>query len=229
MIDWHCHVLPEIDDGSRNVAESLSILQKLSEQRVDTVIATPHFYANDESVDTFLQRRQVAYQALETQMSPDMPKIRLGAEVRYYQGIGRMQDLDKLRIEGTRILLLEMPSAKWTEYILRELSELAHSKNVTVVLAHIERYLRLQSKDVWERLYENGIRMQVNASFFAERMTRRRALGLLADGGIHFIGSDSHNMTSRPPRIGDAFEVIEKKFGRELLDRYHSYGASVLC
>jgi protein-tyrosine phosphatase len=112
---------------------------------------------------------------------------------------------------------------------LRELSELAHSKNVTVVLAHIERYLRLQSKDVWERLYENGIRMQVNASFFAERMTRRRALGLLADGGIHFIGSDSHNMTSRPPRIGDAFEVIEKKFGRELLDRYHSYGASVLC
>ena len=92
-----------------------------------------------------------------------------------------------------------------------------------------ERYLKLQSGSVWDRLYETGILMQVNASFFADFPTRRRALGLLQNGGIHFIGSDCHNMTSRPPRIDRAFEIIEKKLGKDFVERIHSYGSSVLC
>lgn len=229
MIDWHSHVLPKMDDGSRDAAESVSMLNALSGQGTDTVIATPHFYANDESVDSFLQRRQSAYELLMTQLPENAPQIRLGAEVSYYQGIAGMADLKKLRIEGTRMILLEMPSTKWTEYIIKELTDLATAKGMTVVLAHIERFLSMQSSKTWDRLYECGIRMQVNASFFNERSTRRLALSLLKKGNIHFIGSDCHNMTTRPPRLGEALGVIEKKFGKELIDRIHRYGASVLC
>ena len=50
MIDWHSHVLPQMDDGSKSAEESLAMLKMQSEQGVDTVIATPHFYANDESL-----------------------------------------------------------------------------------------------------------------------------------------------------------------------------------
>ena len=53
MIDWHSHVLPALDDGSRSVDESLALLKMLSEQGVDTVIATPHFYADRESLSSF--------------------------------------------------------------------------------------------------------------------------------------------------------------------------------
>ena len=48
MIDWHSHVLPEMDDGSHSVAESIAMMQAQAEQGVTTVIATPHFYANDD-------------------------------------------------------------------------------------------------------------------------------------------------------------------------------------
>ena len=64
MIDWHSHILPGIDDGSRDVSESLALIEKLSEQGVDTVVATPHFYADDNSVDAFLEKRNKAYEAM---------------------------------------------------------------------------------------------------------------------------------------------------------------------
>ena len=48
MIDWHCHILPNMDDGSRDVAESISLINMQREQGIGTIVATPHFYANDE-------------------------------------------------------------------------------------------------------------------------------------------------------------------------------------
>ena len=60
MIDWHSHILPKIDDGSRSLEETLELLKMLKSQGINTVIATPHFYADDESVESFLSRRQVS-------------------------------------------------------------------------------------------------------------------------------------------------------------------------
>lgn len=228
MIDWHSHILPAMDDGSRSVAEGLSLVAALSDQGVDTVVATPHFYANDEGVQQFLSRRKQCFDLLREQLTPDGPRILLGAEVRYYPGIGRLADLKGLCIEGSNLLLLEMPFERWTEYTVREVIELAGSGGVTVVLAHIERYLRLQSGDVWQRLIDGGVLMQVNAGFFCGPLSRRRALRLLTRGRIHLIGSDCHNMTSRPPRLGKAFMIIEKKLGGHFASQMHEYGQSLL-
>ena len=65
MIDWHSHILPAMDDGSKDVAESISMLGMQTSQGVGTVIATPHFYANDETVAAFLKRRAEASEALK--------------------------------------------------------------------------------------------------------------------------------------------------------------------
>ena len=116
MIDWHSHILPGVDDGSRDPDESLELLKMLKAQEIGTVIATPHIHANIESPDQFCERRKAAYEELSGAIPEGMPKIRLGAEVRYYPGIEKMSDLKKLRIEGTKLLLLEMPMSKWTEY-----------------------------------------------------------------------------------------------------------------
>ena len=58
MIDWHSHILPGMDDGSHDVTESLCLINMQMAQGVRTVIATPHFYADDETVASFLDRRK---------------------------------------------------------------------------------------------------------------------------------------------------------------------------
>lgn len=228
MIDWHTHILPGLDDGSRDVEQSLAMLTMLREQGVHTVIATPHFRANDESVDRFLERRESALETLRAQAG-DGVNILPGAEVRYYEGISRMEGLRKLCIRGSELLLLEMPFTRWTEYTLRELTELSSFGGMTVVLAHIERYLKMQKRGIWDRLYDCGLQMQVNASFFTGFTTKRKALAMLENGEIQFLGSDCHNTSTRSPNYGAAIAVIRKKLGDKFVSQMNEYGQSMFA
>ena len=135
MIDWHTHILPGMDDGSRDVAESISMINMQVSQGVSTIIATPHFYANDETVESFLERRKKSFELLKNEFSNETVEIKLGAEVRYYQGISRMNDLKYLRIEGSKLLLLEMPMSSWTESMIRELIELSGKNSINAAAA----------------------------------------------------------------------------------------------
>lgn len=223
MIDFHTHILPEIDDGSRSVEESLRMLKSLRDQGVGKVIATPHFYANEESLDSFIRRRASAYETLVGNMPDGMPEVILGAEVRYYDGIGHLQELKTLRTENTRFLLLEMPFDRWTEYSVHEVTDIASRGQFTLVLAHIERYLQMQKKSVIDGLRANGVLFQVNASFFTTQFKKAKALALLKKNEIHFIGSDCHNMADRQPNISKAIGVIGKKFGESFVSDYVDY------
>ncbi len=228
MIDWHTHILPGIDDGSHDVDESVKMLDMLALQGIKTVIATPHFLADNELVDEFLERRKNAFCKLKPCLKPEQPEILLGAEVKYYQGISRLDGLQRLCIEGTSLLLLEMPMARWTEYTVREIEELASSQKVTLILAHIERYIKLQTSEIMERLYESGVMMQVNASFFRGYFSKKLAFSMLKNNSVHFIGSDCHNTKSRPPKIGEAFDVISAKLGQEFFNEFNEFGKAVL-
>ncbi len=228
MIDWHAHILPEMDDGSHNVEESVSLLNMELLQGIRTIVATPHFYANDETVNSFLNRREKALEQLTAKLPEGSPKIILGAEVSYYQGISRMEDLKALRINGSKLLLLEMPMTRWTENMIRELVEMSAKSSFKIILPHVERYLKLQKQSVWQRIVESGILLQANASFFVSIVTRRKALSLLKEGNIQFIGSDCHNITSRPPRIGKVFEIVQKKLGKDFIRQMNEYGYSLL-
>ena len=228
MIDWHTHVLPQMDDGSESVEQSIEMINSLSEQGVNCIIATPHFYVDDESVDQFLARREESYSRLMESLGDGAPRIVCGAEVRYYPGISKLEGLTKLKIGATDFLMIEMPVSKWTEYTVRELVAIASRGKIKLIIAHIERYYSLQSESVWRRLYESGALMQVNASFFGRFATRRRALKMLNRGGINFIGSDCHNMTSRAPNLSDAYALIDKKLGREYIYRMNEYGHDML-
>lgn len=212
MVDFHSHILPGIDDGSASVEESMNMLQMLRDQGVTLVAATPHFDANAVSVERFVHQRQEALASLPS-VREGLPEIRLGAEVLYYSGITRWENLEALCLEGTRVMLLEMPLARWTTSVVREVLTLSNTLGITVVLAHVERYLKLQRPGVIEELLHHGIYMQANASFFTERKTRRKALKMLAGQQIHLLGSDCHGVTLRPARIGEAVEVIRKRLG----------------
>lgn len=222
MIDFHAHILPVMDDGSKSVEESLAMLGSMREQGIKTVIATPHFYANDESVDAFLGRRNDSFAALN-EIAHNNPEIILGAEVKYYDGISHLSDLKKLRIEGSKLLLLEMPFNKWTEYVVNEIIDIAGRGKITLVLAHIDRYISFQKKEVLLRLLNNGVLFQANSEFIIGRGRRSKAMRMIRNNHIHFIGSDCHNTTSRIPNAGKAFALIGKKFGDAFVDDYVNY------
>ena len=228
MIDWHSHILPEIDDGSQSVSESLALLKRLRRQGVETVIATPHFHANEKSVSSFLEQRSDSFEKLQNILSKKTPDIKLGAEVYYYSGISRMEDLKLLRVQDSRVLLLEMPMSQWTDYTIREIIDIAGSRDFTVMLAHVERYIGLQPSGTLERLCENGLLMQVNASFFNGFFAKRKAIKLLKKGLIQFVGSDCHNVKNRPPKLDVAFELIQKKLGNDFLSEMDEFGRSIL-
>ena len=234
MIDFHSHILPGIDDGSRNVKMSLGMIEALGRQGVDTICATSHFYVTQRTPEHFLERRQEAYELLEPVLNDDAPRILLGAEVLYFPGISRLESLPKLCLEGTDVLLLEMPFTEWQEYWVREVCDLALSGEFTILMAHIERYYARQPKKVWDRLLNLDVLMQANADYFLQQdsifrfRNRNSAVKLLREGRIHLLGTDTHNLSSRPPRMKEARDVIREELGKRALERIDELGEEII-
>lgn len=222
MTDFHSHLLPGIDDGSDSVETSLRMLDMWRGQGISRLCATPHFYAEHTTPERFLRRRDAAYETLRNAAGEDAgyPPILLGAEVRFFDGISNAEELPRLCLEGTDLLLLEMPFTRWTERMLGEVADIRR-RGLVPVAAHLERYMEFNSRRTLDRFMDMDILIQCNAEFFLSRRTARRALALLRSERIHFLGSDAHNITSRAPNLGAALELIEKKLGEPTLAYLH--------
>ena len=197
VIDFHAHILPGMDHGSRDLAEAIAQWQMLSDYGVSCVVATPHFYAQAEaSVDDFVARRNAAAQALLGAVSGDM-RLCLGAEVLLVRGLDGMAGLDRLCIEGTNTILLEMPLGGFDRAEVETVERIA-ALGLHPVIAHIDRY----SSDGVIMLAESDCAdFQVNAGAFLG-LSRRAALfrKMAADGVIAAIGSDLHGTEKRALR-----------------------------
>lgn len=213
MIDIHTHILPQMDDGSSSPEETAALLDQLWQQGVTTVVATPHFYATKETPDAFLKRRQEATGRI-LPVTENQPQLLLGAEVAYFSGIGTCGAIIPLQIENTKLILIEMPFATWSERMVREICDIPAQLGLIPVLAHVNRYRRRdQFPKYLQKLADSGVYFQCNAEAFQTSVSRRWALNLLKKGHLHFLGSDCHNLTSRPPQLQQAREIIEKKLG----------------
>lgn len=213
MFDFHTHILPGIDDGSRSISESLAMLDELIHQGVSGIAATPHFYAQRTSPAHFFTQRENAWARLKPRLRPNTPEIRLGAEILYFEGIHRFAELEKFCLEGTGLLLIEMPMCTWTTRMASTILEVNSLENITVMLAHIDRYLRYRNQKILEQFLQHGILTQANTSFFVEK--RHAAMKMLREGKIHFLGTDSHNMVSRPPNFAPALRIISHRKGEQ--------------
>lgn len=228
MIDFHTHILPEIDDGSRSVDMSIEMLKTSAQGGVEAVLATPHFYADKQRPEEFLEKRWASYEQLVARREGNAPSILLGAEVYYFDGMSLTEQMRELCIRGSDLLLLEMPFNKWTQRMLDEVRELCFQQELTVILAHIERYIDDQPEKLWRSLQNDGILLQVNANFFIRPKTRRKALAMLASGEIDLLGSDCHNMTSRFPNMAEAMQVIETGVGPDAADALVDRGRGLM-
>lgn len=238
MIDFHTHILPGIDDGSRDMDMTIRMLEAEREQGVTHICATPHFYAHRRSVEYFLERRDRALAAVKEAMSErsGLSIIFSGAEVLYFRGIAEAELLPKLCLEGTDILLLEMPFGQWAGEMVKAVETIIKKRKLHVVLAHVERYLRFQKdKTAWEQILDMPLTLQLNAesfinagSFLRPSKEHKLCLQLLAERDNCILGSDCHNMTDRKPNLAEAMAVIEKKLGEVRLETIDHYMEGLL-
>ncbi len=187
MIDLHAHLLPDADHGSPDAEHSLKQLALLKECGVTAVVATPHFYPDKESASCFLTRRKACAETLRSVLNETHIPVYVGAEVQATEGIDHMKDLDALCIEGTNVLLLEMPFCGWSEALYETVERLCRMP-YRVVLAHVNRY---RTKDL-HRLLMAGARAQMNAEMLGRRFLPRKYLRMAEEGVAVALGSDLH-------------------------------------
>ncbi len=218
MIDFHTHILPGIDDGSRDVPESLEMFRMESDEGARQVVATPHFYAYRDRVSHFLRRREIAYHRLSKELSiEEAQSIMLGAEVAYFTGIGDADMVPELTIQGTDMLLLEMPFAQWDDTVCQDVEKLLERQKLRVIIAHIERYYSFQKdRTYWDRVFDGPVIPQMNAGTFYRSgwLQKRRALDLARRYPI-ILGSDCHGVRRRPPNLSQGRQVLEAKLGTD--------------
>lgn len=211
MLDIHSHFLPKMDDGSQSTEMSMEMLRTSRKQGVTTIVSTSHFYGAEESPESFLRRRRHAYEKLTPLLSDTEPEILLGAEVFYYPGISHSDSIPKLTIEGTDLIMIEMPFIPWSDRIFEELITLQYNHRLHIVLAHVERYQAIQKRDMFASLFDQPFYFQCNASAFSSYRSRKLAMKMIDNGLLHFLGTDCHNTDRRPPNMEEARKVIEKK------------------
>lgn len=216
MIDLHSHILPQMDDGSKSPEESVKLFELLQGQGISLVAATPHFYPSQEAPEDFLVRREKSVAKLPETVAS---RLLLGAEVAYFPGMGSCDALIPLQLGSTGLILVEMPFCSWTDRMISDVCAIPSQLGLTPVLAHINRYRgKSQFPKYCGQLMENDVLFQCNAEAFLPGLQGRWALQQVKRGHVHFLGSDAHNLTSRPPKLDQAIRLIEKKLGAEVLD-----------
>ena len=227
-IDFHTHILPEMDDGSISVEMSKQMIQTLRRQGVFCIVLTPHFYPLSDNHKHFMAKRKARMELLKSNFQQEIPLLLTGAEVQYFEGITAMRDLPQMRIEKSPALMIEMPMCKWSGRIISDIKELYSSREYQVILAHAERYLPFGNLSSIRELVECGVKIQISAGAFTGVFKSRQVLKMLDDGLVHILGSDCHNMTSRPPNLSQAYEFIEGKRGKGAVQKIMNHGIQLL-
>ncbi len=225
MTDLHTHILPAMDDGAEDVKTSIDMLCAEFCDGVDVVALTPHFYRHREDTEKFFRRREKSYamlkagiNALKQGEKEKLPELVLGAEVAWWPGISDMDELELLCIGDTQNLLLELPFAPWDAGIINNIYNIMGKFGITPVIAHIERYLHMQSKSVLRDIFSLDVPIQLGCESLLHPALRRTALKLIKRDNAHFVASDCHNMSDRRPNMKAALDVVYKKFGDDITD-----------
>ena len=220
ITDFHCHVLPHMDDGSVSAEMSVAMLEESARQGIRRMVATPHFYPHRDTLEGFLRRREASAEALRKSKEgiSGLPTVYLGAEVYFCRGMSQWEDLPRLRTGYN--LLVEMPLAPWKKEHYEELRALCRRPGVRPVIAHIERYITPWNRaGILRKLRHDGVGIQANAEFFLNKKTCRMALDMLKKGQIDYLGSDCHDTSARKQNLAAAVALIREKLGQEALDR----------
>lgn len=213
-IDFHTHILPNVDDGAETMHMTARMLQVMEQSHVEAIVATPHYFSLDENPKDFLKRVQPVCAAFSQLVHT---RVLLGAEVYLERGLLLKEDLADLCIQGTDLLLIELPVSKYRDWMYQTIVNIASIYGVRPVIAHVERILPYISSKELNRLMEiPGICFQFNHSAFSNRKALKLLKRLIQEGYLIFLGSDCHDMERRAPTRESGYQEIEAWFSKKI-------------
>ena len=228
MIDLHCHILPGVDDGPKNMDESLEMVRIFENAGYRRVLATPHqvpgttWMRSIEEIRHLLAElnHAIKVEGLELDVQP-------GMEISFDPLIPDLLEKGRLLTLGsTSYVLIETPFQQlplgWEQVIFAILS-----KGYFILLAHPERCVQVSANpQLVDRLIKSGVYLQVNWDSFLGyhgRAALRMAHHLADSGYIHCLATDSHNPQERhAAHVKLAAAKIKKLIGPDNLQRIAS-------
>lgn len=224
LIDIHCHILPGVDDGSRDMDMTLDMLRIAYEEGTRDIIFTPHYmidknnYTYQELEEKFENLKQNVYESGEFEGL----SLYLGNEILYEEGIAtKLRQGDIHTMNGTKYILLEYNIRTPFQEIVHSIDEVTEARYWPII-AHVERYKCLEGHlERLDELIDKGCILQMNISsveggFLNE--DARWCRKLVKKGYITLFGTDAHNADSRAPYTQDYIPWIIKKCGEEEAD-----------
>lgn len=214
MIDIHSHVLPGIDDGSKDMDMTLEMLRIAEKDGTTDIVATPHYCIGygEESYDSVKER----VLSLRSQLQKENININIHFGQEVYFSNRLLDDLEEGvigTINGGRYLLIELNMKEFERDVLDTLYELK-LQGIIPIIAHPERYSYIQRHPrLINDFINEGCLFQLNAGSITGRhgeKAKESAKELLKNNIYSFIGSDGHNITTRKTEISESISNIEK-------------------
>ena len=217
MIDLHCHLLPGIDDGSKDLAMSLEMARIACDQGISTIVCTPHItpgiYDNTGpqiKADVASLQQQISFANLPLKLLSGAD-VHLAPDLLKGLGSGRV-----ITLAGSRYLLLEPPSHTLPPQFDQTVFQLQTAGYVPV-LTHPERMPWMEAQfSVIRDLVHHGVWLQVTAGSLTGRFGRRAqdwGVRLLDEGLCHLVATDAHDPSTRPPHLAGARSIVEQRVG----------------
>lgn len=239
IVDIHNHILPGLDDGPKNMEETLLLARQAVESGISDVIATPHhmhrfhnelFKNNPHNIIEVVNEVNeiLTKEAIHLQIYP-------GMEIHLYEGI--LDDIDKkfdsfLTINNTgRYILLEPPSKVFPDFTEKVLLKLL-DKGLQPILAHPERNRALRKSP--EKIYDlvkKGLLVQLTAGSIVGIHGKRLmnfSKHLLNHHLVHLVASDAHHFSQRKFELLRAYQIIEKDYSSRLKEYLNENANHVL-
>lgn len=223
MIDFHSHIIPDIDDGSRNMAETIQLLKEAKNVGFDGVVLTSHY------IEDYYEKTEKERQKLINEIRDNLEKnsidinIYIGNENYISNNLTKLLDEKKAStINKTKYVLFEMPLTLEKQPMnLKDFIYTLQGKKYVPVLAHPERYRFVhRNPEVIYNLVNMGVLMQSNYGSILGQYGKKSEIVtkiLLKNNLVHFLGSDVHRTNTVYNAIPNALNKIEKIVGKEKL------------
>jgi protein-tyrosine phosphatase len=234
LVDLHNHLLPGIDDGAPDLATAISLAKLAVEDGITHIVCTPHIhpgrYDNTQATiaTALCQFKQgLAEQGLSLKVSA-AAEVRFGMELMEWAVTGQLPFIGEY--QSKKVLLLEFPHGE-IPFGAEKLIKWLISKEITPMIAHPERNKGIMAQpSKLKPFLQLGCLTQVTAQSITGGFgsaCQEIAHKLLAEDQITIIASDAHNIQHRPPKIADAFSVIETLTNKQQADKIAANAAEI--
>lgn len=218
-LDIHSHIIPQVDDGAKDMTEALKLVKLCKKNNISDIIATPHFYPNEMGLEDFLKNADRHFEQLRERVQKIKEiNIYKGCEILYFRGLGDVEEIQKLTLNNSKYLLIEIVSTDIKKHFFDDILSLKE-RGFKPIIAHIERYHRFVGfRKLLKFVKEEKIAVQINASSVLSRHYKGVIKKLFNSSVFCVLATDTHSCLHRPPFMNEAMELVGEKIRKSLIE-----------